>query len=85
MQIDLLTCFGLLAVASMLACYALENFSAWFVLAFAGICVLGSVCGFLQGAWLFGFVEAIGRSYRCIDGATDLLRLMFHPSKSATK
>jgi hypothetical protein len=59
MQIDLLTCFGLLAVASMLACYALENFSAWFVLAFAGICVLGSVCGFLQGAWLFGFVEAI--------------------------
>jgi hypothetical protein len=59
MQIDLLTCFGLFAVASMLACYALEDFSAWFILAFAGACELGSVYGFLQGAWPFGIVEAI--------------------------
>jgi hypothetical protein len=56
MQTDLLTCFELFAIASMLACYALEDFSAWFVVGFAGICALGSVYGFLQGAWLFGIV-----------------------------
>jgi hypothetical protein len=56
---DLLTSFGFFAVASMLACYALEDYSAWFILAFAGSCALGSVYGFLQGAWPFGLVEAI--------------------------
>jgi hypothetical protein len=25
----------------------------------AGACALGSICGFLQGAWPFGLVEAI--------------------------
>jgi hypothetical protein len=59
MQMDGLTSFGLFAVTSMLVCYALEDRSAWFVLAFAGSCVLGSVYGFLQGAWPFGLVEAI--------------------------
>jgi hypothetical protein len=59
MQMDWLTSFGLFAVTSMLVCYALEDRSAWFVLAFAGSCVLGSVYGFLQGAWPFGLVEAI--------------------------
>ncbi len=43
----------------MLVCYALERRSRWFVLGFAGACVLGSVYGFLQGAWPFGLVEAI--------------------------
>ena len=43
----------------MLVCYALEDRSHWFVLAFAGACALGSVYGFLQGAWPFGVVEAI--------------------------
>jgi hypothetical protein len=43
----------------MLVCYALEDRSAWFILAFAGACALGSVYGFLQGAWPFGLVEAI--------------------------
>jgi hypothetical protein len=43
----------------MLAFYALEDRSAWFVLAFAGACVLASIYGFLQGAWPFGVVEAI--------------------------
>jgi hypothetical protein len=56
---DWLTAFGLFAVTAMLVCYALENSSAWFVLAFAGACALGSVYGFLQGAWPFGVVEAI--------------------------
>jgi hypothetical protein len=29
------------------------------VLAFAASCALGSVYGFLQGAWPFGLVEAV--------------------------
>jgi hypothetical protein len=56
---DWLTVFGLFAVMAMLVFYALEKRSHWFVLAFAGSCVLASVYGFLQGAWPFGFVEAI--------------------------
>jgi hypothetical protein len=54
-----LTLFGLVAVTAMLVTYALEQRSAWFILAFAGSCVMGSVYGFLQGAWPFGLVEAI--------------------------
>jgi hypothetical protein len=57
--LDALTLFGLVAVIAMLACYALEARSHWFVLAFAGACALGSAYGFLQGAWPFGVVEAI--------------------------
>jgi len=56
---DALTLFGLFAVTAMLACYALEDRSPWFVLAFAGACVLASAYGFLQGAWPFGVVEVI--------------------------
>jgi membrane protein implicated in regulation of membrane protease activity len=56
---DALALFGLFAVAAMLACYAAEDLSPWFVLAFAGACALASVYGFLQGAWPFGAVEAI--------------------------
>ena len=54
-----LTLFGLFAVTAMLVFYALERRSSWFVLAFAGSCILGSTYGFLQGAWPFGVVEAI--------------------------
>jgi hypothetical protein len=54
-----LTAFGLFAVIAMLLCYALESRSHWFILAFAASCVLGSVYGFLQGAWPFGVVELI--------------------------
>jgi hypothetical protein len=56
---DRLTLFGLAAVTAMLVCYALEDRSRWFVLAFAGACLLASAYGFLQGAWPFGVVEAI--------------------------
>jgi hypothetical protein len=56
---DALPLFGLFAVSAMLACYALEERSPWFVLAFAAACALGSVYGFLQGAWPFGVVEAV--------------------------
>lgn len=54
-----LTLFGLFAVTAMLVCYALEYRSPWFILAFAVACALGSVYGFLQGAWPFGLVEAV--------------------------
>jgi hypothetical protein len=54
-----LTIFGLFAVTAMLVCYALEARSHWFILAFAGSCALGSIYGFLQGAWPFGLVEAV--------------------------
>ena len=56
---DKLTAFGLFAVSAMLVCYALEKRGAWFILAFAASCILGSAYGFLQGAWPFGVVEAI--------------------------
>ena len=54
-----LTLFGLFAVGAMLVCYALERRSRWYILAFAGGCVLASLYGFLQGAWPFGVVELI--------------------------
>jgi hypothetical protein len=56
---DALSAFGLAAVTAMLAFYALEDRSPWFVLAFAAACALGSIYGFLQGAWPFGVIEAI--------------------------
>lgn len=56
---DGLTLFGLFAVSAMLLCYVLEHRSPWFVLAFAGACVLASIYGFAQGAWPFGVVEGI--------------------------
>ena len=55
---DALTMFGLFSVTAMLVCYALEDRSC-FVLGFAAACALGSIYGFLQGAWPFGIVEAI--------------------------
>jgi hypothetical protein len=54
-----LTIFGLFAVTAMLVTYALEARSRWFILAFAAACVMGSIYGFLQGAWPFGLVEAV--------------------------
>lgn len=56
---DGLTAFGLFAVTAMVICYALEHRNALFILGFAAACVLGSIYGFLQGAWPFGVVEAI--------------------------
>jgi hypothetical protein len=56
---DVLTVFGLFAVTARLVFYVLEYRSHWFVLAFAAACALGSIYGFMQGAWPFGIVEAI--------------------------
>ena len=54
-----LTIFGLFAVTTMLVCYALEERRPAYSLAFGAACILGSIYGFLQGAWPFGLVEAI--------------------------
>ncbi len=54
-----LTLFGLFAVSAMLVCYALEERNPLCILGFAAACALGSVYGFLQGAWPFGVVEAV--------------------------
>jgi hypothetical protein len=54
-----LTIFGLFAVTAMVVCYAFESRSPAFILAFAGACLLGSIYGFLQGAWPFGAVELV--------------------------
>ena len=59
LEMTRLTLFGLFAVTAMLVFYALEARSRWFILAFAGACMLGSIYGFLQGAWPFGAVEAV--------------------------
>ena len=56
---DALTLFGLLTVVTMLACYALEDRGAGYVLGLAAACVLASIYGFLQVAWPVGIVEAI--------------------------
>lgn len=59
LNMNLLTSFALAAVSLMLVFYALERRSRWYTLAFAGACLLGSIYGFLQGAWPFGLVEAV--------------------------
>lgn len=56
---DALTTFGLFAVTAMMICYSLEPRSRWFTLGFAAACVLGSIYGFLQGAWPFGVIEVV--------------------------
>ncbi len=56
---DGLTLFGLFAVTLMLVCYALEDRDPLYIAGFAVACALGSIYGFLQGAWPFGVVEAI--------------------------
>jgi hypothetical protein len=67
---DVLSLFGLFAVTSMLVCYALEDRSHWFILAFAAACALGSIYGFLQGAWPFGLSRQSGPVLHCGAGAS---------------
>jgi hypothetical protein len=59
LMMDALTWFGFLSLAGAMVCYALEERSHWYGLGFAVGCVLGSIYGFLIGAWPFGVVEAI--------------------------
>jgi len=57
--VDWLTVFGLLALGSMMAFYALEGMATAFIVAFAVACVGASIYGFLSGAWPFGVVELL--------------------------
>jgi hypothetical protein len=59
LPMSLLNLFGLLAVTAMLVFYALEKRGAGYILGFACACALGSIYGFLQGAWPFGLVEGV--------------------------
>ena len=59
MTFDALTLFGLVAVSLMLLFYAFEDNSPWCIFGFAIACALGSIYGFLQGAWPFGLVEGV--------------------------
>ena len=54
-----LSLFGLAATVLMLACYALEHRSPWYVLGFAVACVLAGLYAFLQGAWPLRLVEIV--------------------------
>ena len=56
---SLLTLFGLFSVTAMMVFYAFEDRGPIYILAFALACALGSIYGFLQGAWPFGVAEAI--------------------------
>jgi len=67
---DDLTLFGLVAVTAMLAFYALEDRSPWFILAFAGACLLASAYGFLQDAWPVGSWRRSGQALPCTAGAS---------------
>ena len=58
-MMDGLSAFGLFSVTAMLVFYALEPRGAAFTLGFALACALGSLYGFLQGAWPFGLVEGV--------------------------
>ena len=55
----LLTIFGVVTAAAMLATYALEEKSPWFTLGLAGACALGAVYVYLQGAWPFAILDVI--------------------------
>jgi hypothetical protein len=55
MRFDALTVFGLFAMPAMLFCYALERRARQYILGFSIACAIGSIYGFLQGAWPFGF------------------------------
>ena len=56
---DPITAFGLASVGVMLACYALEERSPFFVLGFAVACWAAAAYRWLTGAWPFTVVEAI--------------------------
>lgn len=57
--VTLLSTYGMVSVSAMLAFYALEDRSHWFIFAFGGACIGAAIYGFLQGAWPFGIIELI--------------------------
>jgi hypothetical protein len=57
--VDPLTPFSLASVSAMLFCYALEERSPYFVLAFAVACWAAAAYAWLAGTWPFTLIEAI--------------------------
>jgi uncharacterized membrane protein len=55
----ILTLFGLCAVTAGVLFYALENFSPWFIFAFAIANAMAGIYAFLQGAWPYALVEVV--------------------------
>ena len=51
--------FGTFAVATMLLCYAAEDFAPGFVLGFASACLASSVYAALIGSWPFMAIELL--------------------------
>jgi len=59
MRFDALTLFGVVSLAIMLFCYAMERRSPWYTLGMGVACIGAAAYGFLQGAWPFGVLEII--------------------------
>jgi len=57
--VDPLTAFGLASVGAMLSCYALEERSPYYVLAFGVACWAAAAYAWLVGTWPFTLIEAI--------------------------
>lgn len=56
---DGLTAFGVISVAAMLVCYALEGRSYWWIAAFAAASWAAALYAWLAGAWPFTVVELV--------------------------
>ena len=55
----MVTIYGVCVITFMMTMYALEQRHRGYIVAFAVLCVLSSVYGFLSGAWPFGVVELV--------------------------
>jgi hypothetical protein len=73
MEMDILTAFGLFAVSAMLVCYALADYSPWFVLAFAGLCAFCCACGSMQGDGPSALWKLSGPWLPCGAGVSSML------------
>jgi hypothetical protein len=56
---DAITIFGLCSATVMVAAYALERRSHWFIVLFAASCVAMAVYAFMGGNWVFGILELV--------------------------
>jgi hypothetical protein len=65
---DALTLFGLSAVTAMLICYALEDRSRTYILAFAASCVLGSATDSCRERGRSECLRQFGHWSPCDDG-----------------
>ena len=63
---DALTAFGLFAVTAMLLTYALEDRSPWFILVFAGACVLASATAFSKALGRLALLRPSGQRLHCV-------------------